>query len=332
MGNVLTIEPQPIDYGDQNAVIKVRNVQNIIIKDAELRTSSVFFEGSKKISLDPFESVDITLPIKGSEVKDLAAGAYVVSSNLEIEGVSAEIENTISYREKQDISMEKTGEGWIVRKTTIKKTNEGNLIVPDKIEVTKNIITRLFTSFSNEPLSGERRGLFVYYRWENDINPGDSWSVEVTTNYTLPFILIVLIVFSAGAVYIYSRTYLVVRKRCSFVKTRGGEFALKVILHVKARKPVESIELFDRIPMATKLYEKFGMPHDFNEKLGRLSWKIEKLNSGEERVFSYIIYSTIRIVGRLELSPATARFLHEGKSEYVHSNRTYFVSDVQPRY
>lgn len=332
LGNVLSIEPQAISYGDRNAVIKVRNVQNIVLDKADLSMSSVFFDGKKEISLEPFESVEITLPMKSSGVKDLAAGAYVVSSILEFEGISANIENTVSYREKQDIVMEKTGEGAIVRTTTIKRTNEGNLAVADKIELTKNIVTRLFTSFSVEPLSRERRGLFVYYRWEKDIAPGDSWSVEIKTNYTLPFILIILIVFSAAAVYAYSRTSLVVKKRCSFVKTRGGEFALKVILHVKARKSVESIELFDRIPMAAKLYEKAGMPHNFEEKLGRLSWKIERLNSGEERVFSYIIYSTVRIVGRLELAPATAKFIHEGKSSYVHSNRTYFVSDVQPRY
>ena len=84
--------------------------------------------------------------------------------------------------------------------------------------------------------------------------------------------------------------------------------------------------------MAAKIYEKAGMPHKFDERIGKLSWKVDRLNAGEERIFSYIIYSTVRIVGRLELSPATAHFVHEGKSTYVHSNRTYFVSDVAPRY
>ena len=328
--NVLLIEPQGINYGDDKAIIKIRNVQNIKLENATISISSVFFEGSKKISLGPFESTNLSLPIKS--VRDLAAGAYVVSSNLELEDVTAKIENSVSYREKQNIMTEKIGRGLIIRRTTITRTNEGNLAVPDRIEVTKNILTRLFTSFSDEPLSSERKSLFVYYKWEKDLNPAESWTIEVKTNYTLPFILIVLIVFSAGAVYIHSRTALVVKKRCSFVKTKGGELALKVTLHLKARKPIENIELFDRIPMATKLYEKAGMPHKFDEKLGRLNWKIERLSAGEERIFSYIIYSTLRIVGRLELAPATAHFSHEGKSTYIRSNRTYFISDVQPRY
>ncbi|HLF53740.1 MAG TPA: hypothetical protein VI544_01035 [Candidatus Nanoarchaeia archaeon] len=330
--DVLKIEPQSIYYGDLKAAIKVRNVQNIAISDANLDINSVFFDGSEKISLGPFESTEISLPIKTANIRDLAAGPYVVEYDLEIGGENAKIENTVSYQERKNIATEKTKSGWIIRAVTITKTNEGNLAVSDRIEVKKNILTRLFTSFSNSPLSSERRGLFVYYMWERDLNPAESWSVEVRTNYTLPFALILLILFSAGAVYVYSRTALVVGKRCSFVRTKGGEFALKITLQVKARKPIDNIELFDRIPMATKLYTKTGMPHKFDERLGRLSWKIDRLNSGEERIFSYIIYSTIRIVGRLELSPATAHFVQDGKPTYVHSNRTYFVSDIHPRY
>ena len=106
---------------------------------------------------------------------------------------------------------------------------------------------------------------------------------------------------------------------------------MKVILHVKARKEVDNIEVFDRIPMATKLYEKAGMPHKFDENTKKLSWKIDRLNAGEERIFSYIIYSTLKIVGRLELQPATAHFVTGGKSTYVNSNRTFFMSEIHPR-
>lgn len=330
--DVFEITPLSVRYGDSNIIIKVRNVQNIELKDVKVKLKSVFFEGEKTLSFSPFEGFDVTLPVKSESVKDLAAGPYIVTSNLELGNTTIKLENIVKYLEKENIAMEKTGRGWIIRTTTIKKTNEGNLAVPDRIEVTKNILTRLFTSFSVVPLSTERKGLFVHYMWEKELNPGESWSIDVRTNYTLPFVLLVLIAFSAVAVYLYSKTAVVVRKRCSFVRTRGGEFALKVILHVKARKSVDNIEIFDRIPRATKLYEKAGMPHKFDERIGCLSWKIDRLNAGEERVFSYIIYSTIRIVGRLELSPATARFVQDGKSTYVHSNRTYFVSDIHLRF
>ena len=145
-------------------------------------------------------------------------------------------------------------------------------------------------------------------------------------------LLILLIILGVYFVYTFSRTTVVLKKRCSFVKTKGGEFALKVMLNLKAKKAVDNIEIFDRIPMATKLYQKAGMPHGFDEKNGKLSWKVDRLNAGEDRIFSYIIYSNIRIVGRLELSPAVAHFVKDGKPTYIHSNRTYFISDIAPRY
>jgi hypothetical protein len=120
-------------------------------------------------------------------------------------------------------------------------------------------------------------------------------------------------------------------KRVYHVKTKGGEFALKVMLHIKARSSVDNIEIYDRIPGAMKLFEKAGMPHKI-DGMGRLTWKIDRLNGGEDRIFSYIIYSPIRIVGRLELSPAVVHFAKGGKSKYISSNRTYFMSEIHPRF
>jgi len=330
--NVLEITPSGINYGDEEVMIRVRNSQNLKLEDATLSMHSVLFDGTRKISLKPFESINLSVSIRTGEITDLAAGAYVVSSELEVDGIEVEFEDSVSYREKQDIESKSTSKGLVIKTITIERINKGNLEVPDRISIKKNILTRLFTTFSVEPLITDREGLYVYYEWEKDLKPGESWNVDIKTNYTLPFILLLLIIFSGFAVYLYSRTSLVVRKRCSFVKTKGGEFALKVMLHVNARKSLDNIEIFDRIPMATKLYTKAGMPHNFDEKIGKLKWKIDRLNAGEERIFSYIIYSNIKIVGRLGLAPATAHFVQDGKSTYVKSNRTYFVSDIHPRY
>jgi hypothetical protein len=329
--DVLEITPKDIRYGDKNTAITLRNAQNLDLDDARVKFKSIFFEEEKSLSFKPFESKNITLDVMTENVKDLEAGHYVVTVELGVENATAEIEKTVNYLERENIETKKESSGWIIRTTTITNTNKGNLEVPDKIEVAKNALTRLFTTTSVEPLSTERKGVVVEYRWERDLKPAESWTVEVTTNYTLPFILILLVIASAFFVYVYSRTSVVLSKRCSYVKTSGGQLALKIILRVKARKSVESVEIFDRIPMAMKLYEKAGMPHKFDDKMGRLSWKVERLNAGEERIFSYIVYSPIRIVGRLELAPATVHFVKDGKSQYLSSNRTFFMSEIHPR-
>lgn len=329
---MLGINPEDIQYGDKSAVINVINTQNLELKNTTIRFKSVFFDEEKSLSFKPSETKKITLNVKTDAIKDLAAGHYVVSVELSMGNATAKIEETVNYLEREKIERVRSTKGWLIRTTKMTNTNKGNLEVPDKMEVTKNILTRLFTTSSVEPLSIERKGAIVNYRWEKDLKPGESWTVEIRTNYTLPFILILLIIASAFMVYVYSRTSVVLNKRCSYVKTTGGQFALKVMLHLKARKSVDSVEIFDRIPMAMKIYEKAGMPHKFDDKLGRLSWKVERMNAGEERVFSYIIYSAIRVVGRLELAPATVHFVKDRKSQYVSSNRTFFMSEIHPRF
>ena len=323
--DLLSVEPLDIVHGSENVVIRVRNLNNIEVRDAKLNLKSVFFEGEKTFSLRPLESTEIVLPVK-TDIQDVAAGAYVVSLDLAIGDASARFEDSVNYLEKKNVAITQTRKGFLIITTKITKTNNGNLAVKEETGVSKNVLTRLFTTFSTEPLTTERSGLFVSYKWE------ESWILNVRTNYTLPFILVLLVVLSAYFVYLYSRTSLVLKKRCSFVRTKGGEFALKVIINVKTKNRVENVELFDRIPLAAKLYQGSGMPHKFDERTGKLSWVVNGLNSGEERIFSYIIYSKLRIVGRLELPVATAHFVKDGKSAYVHSNKAYFASEIAPRY
>lgn len=329
--NVLGIVPKNVQYGDKSADLTISNLENVSLNDLKIRLKSEFFDTEKILSFGPYESKSLTFDINTNDIKNLEAGHYIVTSTINFENATATSENTLNYVERESIQKEKIGEGWIIRTTKMTNINKGNLEVPDKIEVTKNIFTRLFTTSSIKPLSIERSGAFVYYRWERDLKPGESWTIEVKTNYTLPFILILIIIFIAFAVYIYSRTSVVLNKRCSYVKTTGGQLALKVFINVKARKSIENVEIFDRIPHVMKLYEKAGMPHKYEEHLKKLSWKIERLTAGEERVFSYIIYSPITVVGRIELAPATGHFVKDGKSEYVYSNRTFFMSEIHPR-
>jgi hypothetical protein len=62
-------------------------------------------------------------------------------------------------------------------------------------------------------------------------------------------------------------------------------------LRIKSRKNLSGIEISDSIPRMTKLFNKFGRkPDRIDENTRKVFWDIAKLNPGEERVFSYIIY------------------------------------------
>ena len=74
------------------------------------------------------------------------------------------------------------------------------------------------------------------------------------------------------------------------------------------------------------------MPDKIDPATKRLFWNLDRLNAGEERIYSYIIFSKVRVVGRFELPAATAVYLREGKTENVLSNRAFFVSETARSY
>ena len=147
--------------------------------------------------------------------------------------------------------------------------------------------------------------------------------------------IIIIILLITGLIIIIKRsieTDLLLRKHVSFIKTKGGEFALKVRVHVKAKKHADNIQIIDRLPGMTKLFERFGSkPDKIDLATGRLFFNIPHLNAGEERVFSYIIFSKVAVVGRFELPAAMAIYEKDGKTLEVNSNRAFFVSDTFAR-
>ncbi len=327
--DLLNVRANDLNVGNDKINLVVTNTQNTDLENANIHFTSSFFDEQKSVSLKPFESVNLSLNIDKEKIKSLVYGSYVFNSEISLGNSSAEVESTLNYASKEESSVSKTGKGFIIRKTTYTRTNTGNTALSGKIEITKDVLSRLFTTNSAAPLQVERQSFSAKYIWEKSLQPGESYSIISTTNYTFPFILILLIVVVALLVKLYVKTNLVVDKRVSYVKTKGGEFALKVKLHVKAKKYIENVQLIDRLPGMTRLYEKFGvMPDKIDAATKRLFWNVERLNAGEERVYSYIIYSKVRVVGRFELPAATATYLREGKTEQVFSNRTFFVAET----
>jgi hypothetical protein len=326
---IISITVEPVSTQSNSAVLHIRNTENAYLENVLLDYNSVFFKGTTIISLKPFEEQSFVVPINQEAKKGLHAGDFLVTNVLKIGTAKATIEGNVEYSEKEDVSTNIEKSGILVRKTTIIKTNTGNVDTIARLEASKDVLSRLFTSLSIEPMNTERSGLGVKYSWESKLAPGEAYSASVTTNYTLPFIVIVLIVVVVLLVKMSQNTKVVVKKTVSFVKTKGGEFALKVTLHVRANKQADNLQLIDPLPVSLKLFENYGKrPDSIDAATRRMTWNVGSLSAGEERVFSYIAYSKIRVVGRFELPSALAVFTHNGATEEIASNRAFFVSEL----
>jgi hypothetical protein len=325
----LEIGTYDINPKSEQAAIYVKNRINFNFPEVKVKFDSAFFSTEQTFSLAPFEKKEFNVPLDKARIKSLVAGQYILTGSAEAENVKESLEGKIRFVEESEISPRESSSGIIFKETIAEKTNDGNLPTVVEIKIKKDIISRLFTTFSTAPDRAQRSGLIVEYSWVKELRPGERLYVRTFTNYLYPLLILIVIILIAYFVYQYNVSHLIIRKKVGFVRTKGGEFALKIKLTVSSKKFVEKISVIDRIPTMASIYERFGAypPDMIDEKNKRLQWNIESLQPGEERVFSYIIYSKIGVVGRFELPKATAVYEKDGKILESESNKAFFVNE-----
>jgi hypothetical protein len=309
--------------------VYVYNRENFEFESISSKFNSPFFSFERNFSLLANEREEFDVQLNKEDFKKLMAGFYTLNAEISTYGKTTDVEGTIKFVERDILTSTKSDYGIIVNTQVISKKNEGNVPASTETVVKKNIFSRLFTSFSPEPDSVERQGLAVYYTWARQINPGEELNVTVRTNWLLPFVSVLFIIAVVIIARVYSSTNLVVRKKVSFVNAKGGEFALKVSLMLNAKNYVEKISVIDRLPPLIRVYERFGSekPKRVNERERKIEWEFDKLEKGETRVLSYIVYSKIGVVGKFALPTATAIYERNGRVHEAESNMAFFVAE-----
>lgn len=322
-----------IDSDTKELEVYIHNKVNFDFDFITAKFSSPFFEFEESFSLGQNQRQNFYVDLNQEDYKKIIAGFYTLKVELTTKGKTSEIEGTIKFVERDIVTTIRKESGFIISKKIIEKINEGNTIASSETVIKKNIISRLFTSFSPEPDIIEREGLKVYYSWVREIKPGESLKISVRTNWLIPFLIIFLIVAIVVFAKKFSKRNMNLRKKVTFVKAKGGEFALKVSLFVHAKKYIEKVQIIDRLPSLVKIYEKFGgeIPTKVDEANRRIEWHFEKLEAGEIRVISYIIYSKIGILGKFALPSAIAIFQREGEIKEEKSNRAFFMAEQRTK-
>jgi len=318
-----------IDSESNSIEIYLHNKVNFNFEEINIKFTSAFFELEETFSLSPNQRKDFAVQLNKEDFKKLTAGFYTLKAGISVEDENAELEEIINFLESNLLTTTTKDYGIVINTKIITKANEGNIVKNSLSTLKKNIVSRLFTSFSPEPNVVERQGATVYYTWSRVIKPGESLEIVVKTNWLFPLIGILFIVVIIILAKQYAKTDLTLRKKVSFVRTKGGEFALRITIFVRAKRYIERVSIIDRLPALTKIYEKFGHepPIRVDEKNKRIEWVFEKLEEREVRVLSYILYSKIGVVGKFALPSTTAIYEKEGKIKETESNRAYFVSE-----
>ena len=323
------IGSQEINPESNTIIIYIQNKVNTNFDKLRVELNSPFFEIDQEFELMGNQKKTFEVNLNKEDFDKLLAGFYTMNAKITSANVSAEIESQIKFVEKDLLKTTESKYGFLINTEIVEKENKGNTVVDSSTTIEKSIISRMFTTFNPEPSSIERQGTKVYYTWNQKVNPGETLKIKAKTNWILPFIILILIIAILIIVKRYSEKDLILRKRISFVQAKGGEFALKVTIFVKARKYLEKVNIIDRLPPLVKIYERFlnERPSKVDEAKKRVEWGFEKLEEGERRVLSYIIYSKVGVLGKFALPSTTGIYELQGKIKETTSNKVYFVAE-----
>lgn len=327
------ISSEAIDIEADSINVKIKNKINYNFENVHAKFYSPFFEFEKDFHLGAKDEKTFEVKLNRDDFKKVQAGFYTLQTEINIENITTNIEGTIQFIEKNIVTSSEKQFGFIINTQTIEKVNKGNTVESSETVIKKNIISRLFTNFNPNPDEVQRKGAVIYYTWSRNVNPGETLKIVVRTNWFFPLIIILLIVGIVIIVKKYSSKDLSLRKKVHFVRAKGGEFALKVSISVHAKRYVEKVNIIDRLPALVKLYERFGgdQPVRTDEKTRRIEWQFEKLEEGEIRILSYVIYSKVGVLGKFALPSASGVYEREGEIREVQSNKAFFMAEQKSR-
>ena len=333
LDQALKISSGPVNLDKQDLVIYLENAVNFNFNNLTASFSSPFFNFKKVVSLNPNEKKSFEVQLKKQDFDKLMAGYYTMTAHISVGGKTADIPGKIEFVQQNNLQVQKQNYGFLITTQVIKKSNDGNTIINSETTVKKNIFSRLFTTYNTKPDQVQRQGATVYYTWTQRLNPGESSEVSVKTDWLIPIIIALLIVLFIYYFKKYTTEKVQVRKRVTFVKAKGGEFALKVTIIAEAREFVEKVKIIDRLPPLVKMYERFGgeLPDKVSKDKKRLEWDFEYLDAGESRVMTYIVYSKVGVLGRFALPGTICRYEKEGKTKQSTSNKAFFLAEQKNR-
>ncbi len=328
--DIIEISSESIDPESSQISFYIQNKESAHLPNITATFSSILFDVTTTFDLKPNEKFIIPVSVDPSKLAKTTSGVYIIKSKFQTDKGEKTIEGTLYLGEKKGITSIEDKSGLLIQTQTITKVNSGNVPEEIKIELERNIISRLFTSFNIEPTFTSRDGWTINYLWtKGKLGPTEAYIVKAKTNYIFPFLIIIVLVLAIWGYSRFSETKLEIKKSVVPVKTKGGEFALKVTLSLKARKEVENVTLIDKVPSIVKIYKKFGTvkPDKIDAESRRVHWHIGDLEAGEERAFDYIVYSKVGIVGKFSLPRALAVFEKEGNIHETDSNNVFFMNE-----
>jgi hypothetical protein len=311
LADIIGIEvPTSINAKDKTFTIKLENKENITL-NLSMTVDSTLISHSENFMFSPFEKKDIVIDTDSQKLA-LEAGNY----NLKISFLAnneAELPITrdliLESDSRTELEVTKKSSTFIDQTTFVKK-NVGNTVVVGTITANRTLLESMITSMSLKPDRVNREAGNYIYNWDRRMNPGDTYTVVMKTNYAWPWILLIIIIVCYLIVRKLTVKQIVLKKKAYRVKTKSGQFAAKIILIMKNKgKEVSNAKIIENIPPFTELIQdRFGTIKPAEIKKHSIVWDLPFIAAKEELILSYMVFSKVSILGKIEVAPAIATY------------------------
>lgn len=329
--DVTTSVPEKVQPGREFSLfVKMKNNLNTNVRDVKLVINSELFNEERVINFFPYQEREETFTVATQPLAkpgEYTLNVRVIQNDL----LSDSVKHVFRVLEKTDVK-EKLEVNSQFLKTTylVTKSNEGNTPVQEAFDLPLNKFQRYFTSATLDSSSGDSAGV----HWVFTIEPNSEFKLTIIVNYQPLFAGILVVVFVALlAGYLLSRGVTIRKEILKIKQTPDGMSELKVLLHIKNKsgKTVHNLAVIELLPNLIYPSTHFGTLHpekvQKGEKGVKLTWTINELLAGEERILSYTVHSKINVIGKFLLPPALVRYKNpRGKTIHSKSNPLSFFS------
>jgi len=314
--------PEVVVYDSKILPITIENKENIDFENISLDVESDFVRSTEELSLAPKTKKTIGVELDSAKLKAVKAGTHTLKLNFNINNCSYVVDKQIEVSEYEYVTTTETLKRSFFGYTkTITKKNEGNAPQLVTLEVDQNRIEGAFTGYSIDAAEKQALGNTVTSEWQRQLEPGESLTVEMKTNYAAPVLLLGALIIGSTAFYMQRRPRVVVRKKAYKVRTKDGTLALKILLLVKnVGNEVGDVRCTDYVPKMTELHDRFGDAQPDAIDKNKLQWNFGSMMPDESKAVSYIVYSKVAPLGMNFPKAVVSYTDYRGKGHYTFSN------------
>lgn len=323
--------PEKVQPGREFEVkINLENNLNTYVRDVKVVVNSEMFNEERVINFFPFQSREETFTFTIPQLakpEEYTLNIRIIQADF----LTDSSKTLFRVMEKSDVKEKLEVNSQFLKTTySVTKTNIGNTPVQETFDLPLNMFQKSFTSSSLDATSSDSSGL----HWLFTIQPDSEYKLNVTINYQPLFAGILVVVFVALlAGYLLSRGVTIKKEILKIKQTPDGMSELKVLLHIKnnSGKSVHNLAVIELLPNLIYPSTHFGTLHPEKVQKGdkgvKLTWTINELLSGEERILSYTVHSKINVIGKFLLPPALVRYKNlKGRTINSKSNQLSFFS------